>query len=338
MVLVNEILSQIVQVDRPMNWGGLATLKPYANFFAEDDAKALKQAMDVKGVDEAAIVKILSNRTWDQRQLITKAFHKQYNVELEASLKKKLSGNLENVVVALLKAPEDRDAQGLKEAMKGLGTDEDSLIEILSIRSKGELQLIAAAYQRDYQKTLEQDIKGDVRGKFQALLLNLLKGQREDNSNVINHELIEEDARALHTIAVQKKPDFNGWIPILTERSQKHLNRVFKLYKVYSGQDITETIKKQMKGDDEKGFLALVHSIQNTPEYLADRLHQCTKSFGTKDGPLIRLLVSHCENDLLSIRAEYRKKYGKSLYTAIKGDTKGDYQTALLGLCGGEDL
>ncbi|XP_072139249.1 annexin A2-like [Mobula birostris] len=338
MVRVNEILSQIVQVDRPMNWGGLATLKPYVNFFAEDDAKALKQAMDVKGVDEATIVKILSNRSWDQRQLIMKAFYKQYNMDLETSLKKKLSGNLENVVVCLLKAPEDRDAQGLKEAMKGLGTDEDTLIEILSIRSKGELQLIVAAYQRDYQKTLEQDIKGDVKGKFQALLLNLLKGQREDNSNIINHELIEEDARALHTITIQKKPDFNGWIPILTERSQKHLNRVFKLYKVYSSQDITETIKKQMKGDDEKGFLALVHSIQDTPEYLADRLHQCMKSFGTKDGPLIRLLVSRCENDLLSIRAEYRKKYGKSLYTTIQGDTKGDYRTALLSLCGGEDL
>ncbi|XP_051901763.1 annexin A2-like [Pristis pectinata] len=338
MVLVNEILSQIVQVDRPMNWGGLATLKPYANFFVEDDVKALKQAMDAKGVDEATIVRILSNRSWDQRQLITKAFQKQYNADLEASLKKKLSGYLENVMVSLLQSPEDRDAQALKEAMKGLGTDEDTLIEILSTRSNKELQLIAAAYKREFQKTLEQDISSDTRGKFQTLLLTLLEGKREENSNVINYELIEEDARALHAVASQKKPNFDAWIPILTQRSHSHLNRVFKHYKVYNSQDITETIKKQMKGDDEKGFLALVQSIQNTPEYLADRLQQCMKSLGTKDGPLTRLLVSRCENDLLSIRAEFRKKYGKSLYTAIREDTKGDYQTALLGLCRGEDL
>lgn len=338
MVLVNEILRQIVEVDRPMNWGGLATLKPYANFFVDEDVKGLKKAMDAKGVDEAAIVKILSNRSWDQRQLIAKAFEKQYNMDLAEALKKKLSGYLENVMMCLLRAPEKQDAQELKQAMDGLGTDEDSLIEVLVTRSNRELQLITQTYARDFGKPLEQALRGEVKGRLLTLLLTLLKGQREDDSNIINYELIEEDARHLHTIASQKKPDFDSWIPILTERSQNHLNRVFKLYKVYSGQDISETVRKLMKGDEEKGFLALVQSIQNTPEYVADRLHLSMKNLGTKDGILTRLLVAHCEKDLLSVRAAYKNKYGKSLYSTVRDDTKGDYQTALLGLCRGEDL
>lgn len=338
MVLVNEILRQIVEVDRPMNWGGLATLKPYASFFVDEDVKCLKKAMDAKGVDEAAIVKILSNRSWDQRQQIAKAFEKQHNANLEEALKKKLSGYLENVMVSLLRAPEKQDAQELKQAMAGLGTDEDSLIEVLVTRSNKELQLISQTYAREFGKPLEQVLSGEVKGRLQTLLLTLLKGQREEDSNIINYELIEDDARHLHSVASQKKPDFDSWIPILTERSQTHLNRVFKLYKVYSAQDISETVRKQMKGDDEKGFLALVQSIQNTPEYLADRLHLSMKNLGTKDGVLTRLLVAHCEKDLLSVRAAFKNKYGKSLYSTIRDDTKGDYQTALLSLCRGEDM
>ncbi|XP_067832223.1 annexin A2-like [Heptranchias perlo] len=339
MVLVNEILSQIVQVDRPMNWGTLATLKPYPNFIVDQDVEALKKAIDAKGVDEATIVRILSNRSREQRVLITKAFNKHSKMDLETSLKKKLSGYLENVILTLLKSPAQIGAQELKGSMKGLGTDEATLIEILATRSNKELHEIDAAYKEEFQKDLEKDIVADTSGRFQKLVLALAKGTRETNSNVINYELIEEDAMDLHRAATQKKPpDFDAWIPILTERSQNHLNRVFKLYKVYSSCDITETIKKQMKGNDEKGFLALVQSIQNTPEYLADRLQSSMKGLGTRDQTLTRLLVSRCETDLLSIRAEFRKKYGKSLYSAIRDDTKGDYQCALLGLCRAEDM
>ncbi|XP_060676808.1 annexin A2-like [Hemiscyllium ocellatum] len=339
MVLVNDILSQIVQVDRPMAWGSLATLKPYASFNVDEDVDTLKKAIDAKGVDEASIVRILSNRTLEQRELIAKAFEKKFKTPLETVLAKKLSGYLENTMLTLLKSSAALDAQELKDAMKGLGTDEDTLIEILATRSNRELQDIKAVYKEKFQKDLEKDIAADATKRFQKLLLTLLKGRRDANSNVINYELIEDDAKALYAVASQKKnPDFDAWIPILTERSQNHLNRVFKLYKIYSSCDITDTIKKQMKGDDEKGFLVLVQCIQNMPEYFADRLYNSMKSLGTQDKILTRVLATRCEIDLLSIRAEYRKKYGKSLYSAIQADTKGDYQCALLGLCRAEDL
>ncbi|XP_048476334.1 annexin A2-like [Rhincodon typus] len=242
-------------------------------------------------------------------------------------------------MLTLLKSPAMLDAQELRDSMKGLGTDEDTLIEILATRPNRQIQEIKTLYKEEFQKDLEKDITSETTGRFQKLLLALLKGQREANSNVINYELIEEDAKALYAVASQKKnPDFDAWIPILTERSQNHLNRVFKLYKIYSSMDIMDTIKKQMKGDDEKGFIVLVQNIQNMPEYFAERLYDSMKSLGTRDKILTRVLATRCEIDLLSIRAEFRKKYGKSLYSAIQADTKGDYQCALLGLCRAEDL
>ncbi|CDQ56209.1 unnamed protein product [Oncorhynchus mykiss] len=63
----------------------------------------------------------------------------------------------------------------------------------------------------------------------------------------------------------------------------------------------------------------------------------CYQGAGTKDRTLIRVMVTRSEVDMLDIRQVYQQTYGKSLYTAISGDTSGDYKKMLLKLCGGSD-
>lgn len=58
------------------------------------------------------------------------------------------------------------------------------------------------------------------------------------------------------------------------------------------------------------------------------------KGIGTADTDLIRIVVTRAEVDMHYIKAEYRKKYGKTLNDAVYSDTSGHYRTFLLALLG----
>ncbi|XP_043935973.1 annexin A9 [Protopterus annectens] len=335
-----EAVNKMLRTSRtPSAWGTLGTIKPNQSFNAERDIDDLMEALKTKDIDEIRIVDILTNRSNEQRQQILKTFRSFTNQDLVKLLSTALSGNLEKLILGLMKTPAQFDAHEVKAALKGLGTNEDVLNEILITRSNKQLEDMATVYKQEFNNDLEKDIGADTTGDYKELLLMLAKGKREEYKEVINYMLIDEDAQEMHeAITNNKKPDLKKWIAILTEYSLDHLQRVFDRYKHYSSIDIEDAINKHMNGDAQKAMLALVSNIRNTPLYFADKLHNALKSKGTDDKTLIRILISRCENDLLSIRNEFRKKYGKSLYSTIQNETKGSYQAALLALCRAEDL
>ena len=66
--------------------------------------------------------------------------------DLIRELISELSGNLEGAILALMEPKTLYDAKCLRRAMKGVGTDEHVLIEILCTRSNREIQEIKQAY------------------------------------------------------------------------------------------------------------------------------------------------------------------------------------------------
>uniref|UniRef100_A0AAR2JTA5 Annexin n=1 Tax=Pygocentrus nattereri TaxID=42514 RepID=A0AAR2JTA5_PYGNA len=291
------------------------------------------------GTDEQAIINLLGSRSNKQRVPLVISYKTAYGKDLIKDLKSELSGNFEKVVLAMLKAPAQFDASELREAIKGAGTDEACLIEILS--SPGmflchyhthQLQII-----HEYKKTLEEAITGDTSGHFRRLLVSLAQGNRDERETV-DIALAKQDAQALYQAGENKLgTDESKFNAILCARSKAHLRAVFNEYQHMCGRDLEKSIEREMSGDLEGGMLAVVKCIKDTPAYFAERLYKAMKGLGTKDRTLIRIMVSRSEVDMLDIRQAYIKKYGKSLYTDISGDTSGDYKKLLLKLCGGSD-
>lgn len=309
---------------------GTVTAAP--NFNASGDAAVLDKAIKTKGVDENTIIEILVKRSNEQRQEIKQAYQQASGKSLESALKAALKGDLEDVVLALLKTPAQYDAHLLKSAMKGLGTDEDTLVEILASRNNRQILDIKKAYKEEFKKDLEEDIQGDTSGDFKTALLELCKAGRTEG---VSEQLIDSDARALYEAAEGRKGKDSGpFIDILTSRSAPHLRKVFERYSKYSKVDVAKAIDLEMKGDIERCLTAIVKCAGSRSAYFAERLHLSMKGKGTRKPILTRIMVSRSEIDMKRIKEEYKKNYGKTLHQEILDDTKGDYEKILLALCG----
>uniref|UniRef100_A0AAY5EZ30 Annexin n=1 Tax=Electrophorus electricus TaxID=8005 RepID=A0AAY5EZ30_ELEEL len=302
--MVSEFLGQLT-----LNFGSseptYPTVVPVPDFDPDKDAARIETAIKTKGVDEQTIIQVLTKRTYGQRREIAFAYEKRAKKDMISALKGALSGSLETVILGLMKSTAQYDASEIKASIKGLGTDEESLIEILCSRSNAELIEIKKVYKELFKKDLEKDVAGDTSGEFAKL-------------SVVDYEKIDEDARALYEAGVKRKgTDVKTWITIFTERSIPHLQKVFERYKSYSPYDMQESIRKEVKGDLEKSFLTLVQCFENKQLYFASKLNDAMKSKGAKEKVVTRIIVSRCEVDLKKIRTEFKAQFGKSLYQTI---------------------
>ncbi|XP_050185288.1 annexin A1 [Myiozetetes cayanensis] len=316
---------------------GIHGVQTYPNFDPSADVVALDRAITVKGVDEATIIDILTKRTNAQRQQIKAAYQQTKGKSLEEALKKVLKSHLEDVVVALLKTPAQFDAEELRAAMKGLGTDENTLIEILASRNNKEIKEANRYYKEVLKRDLTQDIISDTSGDFQKALVALAKADRCEDSHV-NHELADNDARALYEAGEKRKgTDINVFITVLTTRSYPHLRSVFQKYCKYSKHDMNKVLDLELKGDIENCLTAIVKCATSKPAFFAEKLHLAMKGAGTRHKDLIRIMVSRHEVDMNEIKGYYKRLYGISLRQAIMDELKGDYENILVALCGSDN-
>ncbi|CAB1318404.1 unnamed protein product [Coregonus sp. 'balchen'] len=294
--------------------GNRGTVTEAAGFNAEEDVKRLRGAMKGAGTDEAAVIEVLARRTIAQRQRIKEAYKQTVGKDLADDLQGELTGNFEKVVLGLLMTAPVYDAYELKNAMKGAGTEEAALIDILASRTNAEIRAITTVYIKEHGQSLEEDIDSDTSGMFQRVLVSLLTAGR-DEGNTVDEAQAVKDAKDIYEAGEAR------W-------------GTDEEYQKISGRDIDDSIKREMSGSLENVFLAIVKCLRNKPAFFAERLYKSMKGLGTTDSVLIRIMVARAEIDMLDIKIEFLKAYGKTLHSFIKGDTSGDYRKILLELCG----
>uniref|UniRef100_A0A8K9UFR8 Annexin n=1 Tax=Oncorhynchus mykiss TaxID=8022 RepID=A0A8K9UFR8_ONCMY len=318
---------------------GRGSVRASGNFNANQDAETLYKAMKGLGTDEDSIMKLLTSRSNSQRQQIKAAYKTLHGKDLVGDLQGELGGKFETLVVALMTPPILYDVTSLRNAIKGAGTDEKVLIEILSSRTAQQIKDITAAYRQEFNKNLEEDVTGDTSGHFRRLLVILLqvRGQRSGEHRSGIYRCVGQ--RSTLFSAGEKKfgTDEEQFITILGNRSTEHLRRVFAAYMKLAGYEMEESIQRETSGGLRDLLLAVVKCARSVPAYFAETLYYSMSGAGTDDQTLIRVMVSRSEVDMLDIRADYRRLFAKSLHSAIQGDTSGDYRKALLLLCGGND-
>lgn len=145
---------------------------------AGKDAKALFKAGEKKlGTDEKTFIRIFSERSRAQLAAISSAYHDMYGNSLKTAVKSETSGHFEYALLTILrcsKNPANYFAKVLRTAMKGLGTDDTSLIRVIVTRTEIDMQYIKVEYLKKYKETLNVAVQAETSGHYRTFLLSLL--------------------------------------------------------------------------------------------------------------------------------------------------------------------
>jgi annexin A7/11 len=312
----------------------MATIGPNSHFNPDAASKQLRDAMKGLGTNEDEIIKVLVSHDNRQRQEINIRYKTMFGRDLIDDLKSELGGQFENAVIALMTPTIVFLARELHFSMKGAGTDEALLIEILATRSNADIKAIRAAYETEYKQTLEHDIEHDTSGSFRHLLVSLCNAARDENPHVDDGRA-KKDAQDIFAAGEKQwGTDESAFNLVLCTRSFPQLRATFEAYRAIAGKGIADSIKSETSGSLQDGFLAIVNFVWDSYAYFAERLYKSMKGAGTDDRTLILLIVTRSEVDLKHVAKAFSKQYGKHLQDFIRDDCGGDYRKLLLSVVG----
>uniref|UniRef100_A0A673B9H7 Annexin n=1 Tax=Sphaeramia orbicularis TaxID=375764 RepID=A0A673B9H7_9TELE len=144
---------------------------------AKADAKALYEAGEKKwGTDEGKFIDILCHRSIPQLRQTLVEYKNISKKTLQESIESEMSGNLEKLLVAIVKCVKSVPtylAERLFKSMKGLGTTESTLTRILVSRSEIDLLDIRAEYKKLFGNSLYSQLESEVSGNYGDALKHL---------------------------------------------------------------------------------------------------------------------------------------------------------------------
>lgn len=301
------------------------------DFDAEADAQVLRTAMKGFGTDEDTIIKIVSSRSTEQLKEIAAKFKTCFGRELIHDLKSELKGNVEETVIGRFLSLPELHATYLRKAMKGFGTKEEALVEILCTKTNKEILELKETYQSMFERDLEEDVVSEVGGDLEKILFSVLQGTRSEPE--VDDDLAQKEANELYEAGEgQLGTTESTFNKVFALRSFPQLRATFAAYKEQTGGGINSAITKEFSGTTEKAFLTIYFMATNPLTCYTRMFRDSMKDFGTDDCTLIRLVLSHCEVDLLTVRGRYQALYGEELYDKVKDETSGDYEKILISL------
>lgn len=301
---------------------------------AEEAAKSLNKSMKGIGTDENRLIKEIVTHTNGARQLIKEKYLTMYGKRLEEDIKSEIGGNFLDGVLALLEPTDEYEAKCIRNAVKGVGTNEKVVIQTLCPKETVEIEVLKAAYKRLFNHDLDKDMAKEEGGPLGRIFRSITSGGRAEN-RAADLNLAKKEAQELYDAGEGTfGTDESAFVRILCSRSFPQLHATFDAYTKISGKDIEKAIKSEFSGDLEKCCLAIVKSAKNKSAYYAECLHEAMAGVGTKDDDLIRILVTRSENDIQNIKAAYKAIYGKNLYDVVKSELSGDFEKLFLAIIG----
>lgn len=219
------------------------------------------------------------------------------------------------------------DAQSLRHAIKGVGTNNSELIRVICCRDRDHLLTVRMAYRDMFHKHLVHDVKADTSFNFEGVLTGCLLSDAEYR------------ARLLHEATYGAGTTENTLIDVICTANSTQLLATKAAFRGLFHKDLDHVIKKETSFNFEKILIELLKCRrpdwgvdQNMMHSDIDRLYQATEGkIGTNEKAVIEILCSrswqHCKQ--LNLQYVNRSKKRWDFYKCLDKETSGNFCKAL---------
>ncbi|KAK9912893.1 hypothetical protein M0R45_036726 [Rubus argutus] len=218
-----------------------------------------------------------------------------------------------------------QDAEALRKACQGWGTDEKGIITILGHRNAGQRKEIRVVYEQLYQENLLKRLESELSGNFERA--------------VFRWTLDPADRDAVLANVAIKKPeiDYNVIIEIACVHCPEELLAVRRAYQVRYKHSLEEDLAQHTTGDIRKLLVALVTAYRYDGNEInaklacseANILHEAIKDKAFNHEEVIRILSTRSKTQLMATFNKYRDDHGCSISKNLLDDGANDFQKAL---------
>lgn len=221
------------------------------------------------------------------------------------------------------------DAESIRKAVEGWGTDENALIEILGHRTAAQRAEIAVAYEGLYNETLLNRLHAELSGDFRSAMM------------LWATDPAARDAKLAHK-ALKKKGDRQLWvlIEVACASTPDHLVAVRKAYCAAYSSSLEEDVATcPLYKDPLKQFLVrLVTAFRYSGEWVDDEvaraeaaeLHRAVVD-GKQPlhGDVMRIICTRSKPQLKATFERYQQEHGKA-FDEVLHERRSDQLAAML--------
>jgi len=202
----------------------------------------------------------------------------------------------------------------LRATMKGLGTDDKKLINILGTKTPKQMSQIMSRYHNNYGRTLYHHISGEVHGSFGSICRGVSLPILEFDCDLLR-EACDKTFTANYTYLTE----------VLVGRTNHDIKAIKTYYKDKYNQEVEEIINKKCYGDMKKLYLTCLEANrEETKEYTEEdinedvnTLYQATEArWNASEKVVIEILCRRQFQHLRNVFYAYQTKYHKP-FTAV---------------------
>lgn len=240
--------------------GNIPTVRGAMPFNPVQTCSELKTALAGVGRDSAKIMRILGTHNRAQRYELAATYKSLYGKDLVDELIREYYNQpkFEDALQYIFWPAEKMYAREYREAVRGLGTNEQALIEMTVTLTADELKKTAAAYQQKYEKKLDKDVKDDTSGFFKDVLLCLIQDGRQSDTAPFPSQTPKNTADALANLGSGNWGKQKDTIrDIFCKKSFPELKVMFAEYEKQTGQSIEIAIDREFKRYEKKLLLSI---------------------------------------------------------------------------------